>query len=111
MKSTFPIVILVFILLTFTNCSKENNHKVCIKNELLWGANRVRFGELRFPNLESGDISEFQTIEEGDYIFTAMVGGVTNSVSEPIKIEGDGIYKWQISIKSTTEIVLYEISQ
>jgi hypothetical protein len=102
---------IIFTLLTCVflyGCSKEPEHSLRVVNGLHFSVNRVRFGEVRFENLQRNATSIYSVVIPGDYVLTGMVGGQIYT-SDPVSIRGErGVYRWKLTIESLSRISLVQ---
>lgn len=101
------VVIVIFIIVFTTGCSKEDENKVRIYNELSKSVSNVRMNDVKYENLTSYSSSAYQVLEGGTYTLKAVIDGVSR-VSDPVTIEDDGIRKWKVTIVSELKISVEE---
>ena len=98
MKKTVYTLMIVFILLSFFSCLKEN-HSVRLRNNYSEQINGVTVGNAALGNIPAGSTSEYKAIHTGNF----SISGVTVS-GKPLNgsgtISGKGTHKWTITLNA-----------
>jgi len=92
MKNLLCVLLVLVVLFSLHHCEGLPDHSIRVKN-LYQYALEVKIGKVNFGTVGSGVTTKYKDIEEG----THKLGG---DLQGSVTIEGNGIHKWTMTIKS-----------
>ena len=106
MKNFNITILLLFIVLSFSNCYKKTFHTIRIDNQTLDVIKNISIGSVRYVDVEPGNTTSYREIEEGSH----TVKGETQDkvyLNGTVTVIGEGINKWTIVVKRYGAVELY----